>query len=67
MKLFSIYEDDLGKLESALPRICERAGQSLNDPAMQVLFEECKEILSNIRWNYGPPTEVIQIPASRSE
>lgn len=63
MKLFQINEQDLGKLEAALPRIMDAAGLSLNRPDVQVLFEEVKDIISNVRWNYGPPTEIHQIPA----
>lgn len=56
--LFHIYEGDLAKLERALPKLCDAAGMALNKPQNQVLFEECKDIISNVRWNYGPPQEV---------
>jgi hypothetical protein len=62
-KLFHIYETDLQKLEAALPRIMDAAGMALNRPDVQVLFDEVKEIISNVRWDYGPPTEIHQIPA----
>jgi hypothetical protein len=58
MKLFQVYENDLQKLEYALPRLQEALLPRLNDPELQVLFAECKEVISNIRWNYGPPSEV---------
>lgn len=64
MKMFQIYEDDLAKLERALPQIMDRCGLAMNQPEMQVLFDEVKEIISNIRWDYGPPQEVVHIPAS---
>jgi hypothetical protein len=66
MKLFQINEQDLGKLEAALPRIMNAAGLALNRPDVQVLFEEVKDILSNVRWDYGPPSEVHHIPAGDS-
>lgn len=64
MKHYRINEDDLQKLEMALPRICELSGQALNNPEAQVLFAEAKEIISNIRWDYGPPqaVEVLNAP-----
>lgn len=58
MKLFRIYENDLAKLEAALPRIMDAAGLALNQPGVQVMFDEVKEILSNVRWDYGPPQEI---------
>lgn len=60
--LFQVYETDLQKLEAALPRIMEACGMALNRPDVQVLFDEVKDIVSNIRWNYGPPTEIVRIP-----
>ena len=62
-RLFQIYEDDLQKLEHTLPRIAEHCGEAMNRPEVQVLFQELKEIVSNVRWNYGPPTEVQRIDA----
>jgi hypothetical protein len=64
---FRITEPDLAKLEAALPRLCEMAGMLLNRPEAQMLFGECKEILSNVRWDYGPPTQVIQAPFNSVE
>jgi hypothetical protein len=64
---YRITEPDLAKLEAALPRLCEMAGALLNRPEVQVLFGECKEILSNVRWDYGPPTQVIQMPCNPTE
>lgn len=58
MKLFQIYEPDLQKLEAALPRIMDAVGVRVSEPALMVLFEEVKGVLSDVRWNYGPPSEV---------
>ena len=63
MKLFQIYETDLQKLEAALPRIMDACGMALNRPEVHVMFDEVKEIISNVRWDYGPPSEIHQIPA----
>lgn len=64
-KLFRVYEEDLQKLEHALPRIADRCISLMNDPELQVLFQEVKEIVSNVRWDYGPPSEVARIGAER--
>ena len=58
MNMFQMCEDNLRKLESALPQIMDAAGLALNQADVQVLFDEVKEFLSNVRWNYSPPTSV---------
>lgn len=58
IKTFRISEPDLQKLESALPRLCDHMGEANNRPEVQMLFRELKEIVSNVRWEYGPPLEV---------
>lgn len=57
-KLFQIAESDLQTLEVQIPRLIDRLYQQMNDPQLQVMAEELKTILSGVRWNYGPPTEV---------
>lgn len=54
-KLFMIEQEDLQKLEYALPVLQKRLGPMANDPEVQVLFDECNEILSNMRQRYGLP------------
>jgi hypothetical protein len=60
-RLFQIYENDLQVLEHALPRLHDALGEALNRPDVQVMLEEVKDILSNVRWNYGPHTNVQRI------
>jgi len=60
-KFFHIYEEDLAKLEVALPQLMEAAGLALNRPDVQVMFDEVKTIVSNVRWDYGPPSEVFVV------
>lgn len=57
-RMFQISEDDLRKMESGLPRIMVIAGEALNNAGVQALFGEMKDIISNVRWDYGPPQEV---------
>jgi len=58
MKLFQIYECDLQKLETALPQLQDALGEAMNRPDVQAAIGEVKEILGNVRWNYGPYQEV---------
>jgi hypothetical protein len=59
MKMHQIYADDLQKLEHALPQVFDALSPDLkNDARLQVLLEECKEVLSSVRWNYGPHSDV---------
>jgi hypothetical protein len=58
MKMHQIYEDDLQKLEYAMPRLFSLLLPQMNNPELQVLLDECKTVISNVRWNYGPPSHV---------
>lgn len=57
-RCYRITEDDLRELEAALPELCDRVGTANNDPRVQMLFQRCKEIVSDVRWSYGPPQAV---------
>ena len=56
-RLFQIYEDDLEALENALPDLHEAMADKTT-PRLRVKLERVKQILSNVRWNYGPHREV---------
>jgi hypothetical protein len=60
-KLFQIYEKDLSDLEHTLPEIAEAMSPVLNN-RLRVQLRRVQSILSSIRWNYGPPSEVRVIP-----
>lgn len=60
-KLFQIYADDLQKLEVILPQLQDALMERACEPAIQVKLQEAKEILSNVRWSYGPPVEMHRI------
>lgn len=60
-KLFQIYEDDLGELEKLIPRLGEALETPLLSNRIKTQLRRCKIILSNVRWNYGPPDEIKQI------
>ena len=56
-KLFDIYEDDLAELERTLPQLGNALTQHLTN-RLRMQLRRCQTILSNVRWNYGPPTQV---------
>ena len=56
-RLFQIKEDDLGALEAALPRLADALMPVLNN-RLRVQLRRVQQVLSNVRWNYGPPSEV---------
>lgn len=61
-KLFQIYEEDLGELEHLLPQLAEALVPSL-DNRLRVKLRRCQKVLTDVRWNYGPPTQVESLPA----
>lgn len=61
-KLFQIHEDDLADLERTLPQFADALLPSL-DNRLRAQFRRVQAILSNVRWNYGPPSDVQIIPA----
>lgn len=59
---FQITEEDLALLESECPRLLQASMMDCNDPVTHKRWQEIKRILSDVRWNYGPPTEVMELP-----
>lgn len=66
-KLFHIYESDLSILETALPVLQDALMERACEPSIQVRLQEVKDILSNVRWNYGPPLEMHRIEVKRDD
>lgn len=66
-KLFQVYEEDLVSLERTMPLLVDALGVAINRPEVHVMAEQVKEILSNVRWNYGPPTELMVIPMNKPD
>jgi hypothetical protein len=60
-KLFQIYEKDLSELERLMPQFCEALMPRL-DNRLRRQLRQCQSILSDVRWNYGPATNVEEIP-----
>ena len=61
-RLMQIYEDDLAELERVLPEVTDTLAQHL-DNRQRVQLRRVQVILSNVRWNYGPHTDITVIPA----
>lgn len=67
-KMFRIYEHDLALLERCLPILMDALQPAAFEwPHTQVAMQECKRILSDIRWDYGPYSGMQIIPAGRQE
>lgn len=62
-RLFQIHEDDLAELEQTLPRIAQKLETEHMANATRSQLRRVKDILSNVRWDYGPPTDVEIVPA----
>lgn len=61
-RLFQIKEDDLAELERSVPDICHAMYAELTN-RQRVQFRRLREILADVRWNYGPPGAVRVFPA----
>lgn len=59
-KLHQIYDDDLTVLEKTLPQLADALMPILNN-RLRVQLRQVQKILSDVRWNYGPPSEVIAV------
>ena len=62
MRLHQINENDLAELERTVPQIADALMPHL-DNRLRVQLRRVQTILSSVRWNYGPPTDVQVIPA----
>lgn len=63
MKMFQIREDDLASLEREAAALCDEMMPHVTEPRQRRRVGILKEILSNVRWNYGPIQECHVIPA----
>jgi hypothetical protein len=62
MKLHQITEDDLAALERILPQWQDVMFDRM-DNRLRTQIRQVQQILSGVRWGYGPPGEVHTIPA----
>lgn len=62
MRMFQISEDDLADLERIIPELFHRLFSQM-DNATRIKWRKVQDTLSNVRWQYGPPGEIVTIPA----
>lgn len=64
-RLFQIDENDLCELERVVPILVERLYPQLTKEAneLRAKIRIVQRIIVDIRWKYGPPTEVHTFPA----
>lgn len=60
-KLFQVHEEDLSELEQILPQLAQALMPVLNNK-LRVQLRRSQAILSNVRWDYGPATDVECMP-----
>lgn len=62
--LHQITEDDLVELERVMPILCDRlqfSHEGRIHPELRLKVRRVKDILSNVRWNYQPYSEVHRV------
>lgn len=62
-RFLQIREEDLAELERACPVLCDRVALHPDgcDVVMLRRIEAVKRVLSDVRWDYGPHTNVEKI------
>ncbi len=56
--LYSINEDDLTTLMDDLRKILTATMMSCNDKTVRMRWRRVIQIMTNVWWDYGPPSEV---------
>lgn len=64
-RLLQIKDDDLAVLERTLPQLADALMVKL-DNRLRVQLRQVQRILSDVRWNYGPPSEIEIIPPEQN-
>ena len=61
VRTFQITEEDLAELERIVPYMADRLLSAM-DNQLRVKVRTAQRVLTNVRWRYGPPAEVIVMP-----
>ena len=61
-KMFQIHESDLAELEAVIPQLSDALMDRM-DNRLKTQLRRAKRVLSDVRWNYGPPETVETIEA----
>ena len=75
MTLHNINDDDLAELERILPEMFglvmtdTAKGRCMEDrgPELRTKYRSVQRILTDVRWDYGPPSEIEIIPCGGEE
>lgn len=70
IKNFTIPEPDLAILEKSVPilhDVCSMMPEAYFRPDVIVAIEECKRILSDVRWCHGPYLEIHKVSPSETK
>ena len=62
-RLFQIYESDLAELERVIPALADRHMAAFDSNQDRVAIRVVQRILKDVRWNYGPASNVTILPA----
>lgn len=65
-RLMQIREEDLATLESTLPQFVEALYPRM-DNRLRAQIRRVQKVLTDVRWNYGPPAEVEVIPSEHDD
>ncbi len=60
MKLFQINEADLAELERTVPSLADALMPVMTN-RLRVQIRLVQRVLSDVRWNYGPPTNIEEV------
>lgn len=66
MHLHQITDDDLGTLEAEMPQLMSASYELCNDPLTRRRWEAVRDVITRVRWNYGPPVQVKTEPPEDS-
>lgn len=61
--MHQINDDDLSTLETTLPQLADGL-VSVMDTRLRCKLRQVQRILSDVRWNYGPPSNIDNILVS---
>lgn len=67
MKLHQINDNDLSILELELPALMDSSLMQCNDALTRKRWEIVREVIANVRWNYGPPSVVEKMDPDNDE
>lgn len=62
MRLHQITHEDLQTLEECVPQLTERLGEQTTN-ADRAMIRRVQAVLTRVRWDYQPHTDITNLPA----